>query len=127
MVLKERVHALADGARARRKNDEMPDQNVDEAARRAVIHEWENWAALHSDNLQSPRAVTFFLNHLQEKKPGLLNFDAADKCLIIQDWLRRDGPLGPSIPECCSPNTTRRESFNGMSLPLIVHRLPLSV
>jgi hypothetical protein len=42
---------------------------------------------------KSPRAVTFFLNHLQEKKPGLLNFDAADKCQIIQDWLRRDGRI----------------------------------
>jgi hypothetical protein len=134
MVLKERVHALADGARARRKSDEMPDQNVDEAARRTVIHEWENWAALHSDDLQSPGAVTFFFNHLQEKKSGLLSFDAADKCQIIQGLASSRRPhrqltqvARPPIQRCCSPNTTRREFFNGMSLPLIVHRLPLSV
>jgi hypothetical protein len=67
MVLKERVHALADGARARRKNDEMPDQNVDEAARRAVIHEWENWAALHSDEKSAPSH--FFSTICRRKSP----------------------------------------------------------
>jgi len=93
MVLKERVHALADGARARRNSDEIPEQSEDEKARRAVIHEWENWAALHSDDLQSPGVATFFFNHLQEKKPGLLKFESVDKRQIIHDWLHREGRI----------------------------------
>ena len=93
MVLKERIHALVDGARARRKCDEMPEQSQDETARRAVIHEWENWAALHSDDLQSPGVATFFFNHLQEKKPGLLSFESVDKRQMIRNWLRREGRI----------------------------------
>ena len=72
MVLKERVHALADGARARRKCDELPEQNQDETARRAVIHEWENWAALHSDDLQSPGVATFFFHHFCRRRSPVL-------------------------------------------------------
>jgi hypothetical protein len=93
MVLKERIHALADGARARRKCNEMPEQSQDETARRAVIHEWENWAALHSDEVQSPGVATFFFNHLQEKKPDLLSFESVDKRRMIHDWLCREGRI----------------------------------
>jgi hypothetical protein len=94
MVLKERVHALADGARARRRSDEMPENGEDNAAKRAVIHEWENWAALHSEDLQSPSAVMFFFTHLQEKKPELLKFNSADKCQMIHGWLLQEGRIG---------------------------------
>ena len=59
MVLKERIYALADHARARRKGDEMPQKSEETAAKRAVTHEWENWAALHPDDLKSPNAVLF--------------------------------------------------------------------
>jgi hypothetical protein len=93
MVLKERVHALADGARARKGSDERPEQSEDDAAKRAVIHELENWAALHSEDLNSPSAVIFFFTHLQEKKPELLNFDCADKCETIHGWLLQEGRI----------------------------------
>jgi hypothetical protein len=93
MVLKERIHALADGARARRRTDEFPETGIDDEAKRAVIHEWENWAALNSDDLQSPKAVAFFFTHLQARKPELLNFDSEEKCQTIRGWLLRDGRI----------------------------------
>jgi hypothetical protein len=61
MVLKERIHALADHARARRKGDEMPQKSEETAAKRAVTHEWKNWAALHPDDLTPMLACTFSL------------------------------------------------------------------
>ena len=93
MMLKERVHVLADGARARRKSDDLPAQGEDDAAKRAVIHEWENWAALNSDDVQSPNVMIFFLDHLQSKRPLILNFECADKYQRIRDWLVREGRL----------------------------------
>ena len=84
MVLKERIHALADGARAGRKDD---------PAKRGVIHECENWAALNLDDLQSPKVMIFFLDHLQSKKPVLLNFDCEHKYQRIRNWLVREGRL----------------------------------
>jgi hypothetical protein len=86
MMLKERVHALADGARARRGSDDLPAQGEDDPAKRAVIHEWENWAALNSEDLQNPNVMIFFLDHLQSKKRG-------DKYQRIRDWLVREGRL----------------------------------
>ena len=38
------------------------------AARRAIIHEWENWSALHTDELEDPNAEKYFFEHLQKKK-----------------------------------------------------------
>ena len=93
MVLKERINALADGARARRQTDEFPQTGDNDGAKRAVLHEWENWAALNSDDLQSPNVVNFFFTHLQAKKPELLNFDSEDKSEIIRSWLFRDGRI----------------------------------
>ena len=68
----------------------MPAQGEDDPAKRAVIHEWENWAALNSNDLQSPKVMIFFLAHLQSKKPVLLNFDCEDKYQRIRDWLVRE-------------------------------------
>ena len=44
------------------------------AAKRAIIHEWENWSALHSDELDDPNVAEYFFRHLQKKKAYLLNF-----------------------------------------------------
>lgn len=90
MALTERIHALGDHARSRRKREEKL-TGEDDAAERAVIHEWENWAALHSDDLNSPGASMFFFAHLQEKKPELLNFHSDDKWETVHDWLLREG------------------------------------
>jgi len=73
MVLKERIHALADGARAGRRTDEMPESSEGDAAQRAVIHEWENWAALHSDDLESPKPSCSFSHICRRKSLDSLN------------------------------------------------------
>jgi hypothetical protein len=43
------------------------------ATKRAIIHEWENWSALHSDELDDPNVTEYFFSHLQVKKSYLLN------------------------------------------------------
>jgi hypothetical protein len=58
------------------------------AAKRAIIHEWENWSALHSDELGDPNIDDYFFSHLQAKKPELLNFSSQDKQEIVRRALR---------------------------------------
>jgi hypothetical protein len=104
MVLVERMQALGDHARAgRSRGDARPDEKIDQngderpkekqdsSARRAVIHEWENWAALNPDDLTNPGAGAFFFSHLQQKKPELLNFLSDDKWQTVSAWLVREG------------------------------------
>ena len=43
------------------------------AAKHAIIHEWQNWSALHSDELGDQNVIEHFFRHLQAKKPCLLN------------------------------------------------------
>jgi hypothetical protein len=43
------------------------------AAKHAIIHEWENWSALHSDELDDPNVAEYFCRHLHVKKPDLLH------------------------------------------------------
>jgi hypothetical protein len=56
-------------------------------AKRAIIHEWENWSALHSDELDDPNVTKYFFSHLEAKKSSLLNFDAKDKYETMSRWL----------------------------------------
>ena len=98
MVLVERMQALGDHARASRwrgdersEEKEEKEEKQDSAARRAVIHEWENWAALNPDDLADPSAGAFFFSHLQQKKPELLNFLSDDKWQTISAWLPQEG------------------------------------
>ena len=93
MVLVERMQALGNHARASRwqEPERREEKKVDGAAKRAVIHEWENWAALNPDDLADPSACEFFFSHLQEKKPELLNFLSDDKWQTISAWLLREG------------------------------------
>jgi len=93
MVLKERIHALADHARAKRKGDEISEKSEKTAAKQAVIHEWENWAALHPDDLKNPNAGMYFFTHLQQKKPELLNFTSSDKWETVHVWLLQEGHI----------------------------------
>jgi hypothetical protein len=59
--------------------------------KRAVIHEWDNWAALHPDDLNSPSAGMFFFTHLQKEKPELLSFrSSGDKWQTVHGWLLRE-------------------------------------
>lgn len=98
MVLVERMQALGDHARASRwrgdersEEKEEKEEKQDSAARRAVIHEWENWAALNPDDLADPSAGAFFFSHLQQNKPELLNFLSDDKWQTVSAWLPREG------------------------------------
>jgi hypothetical protein len=49
------------------------------AAKRAIIHEWENWSALHSDELDDPNVSEYFFKHLETKKAHLLDFISDNK------------------------------------------------
>jgi hypothetical protein len=91
MVLVERMQALGDHARSgRMRGEDRPqERRVSGDARRAVIHEWENWAALNPDDLADPGADAFFFSHLQQKKPELLEFFSDDKRQTVSTWLRR--------------------------------------
>jgi hypothetical protein len=54
------------------------------AAKRAIIHEWENWSALHSDELNDPNVAEYFFRHLQARKPCLLSFELEYPRALVQ-------------------------------------------
>ena len=62
----------------------VQDDDDTSAAKRAIIHEWENWSALHSDELGDPSVAEYFFKHLQAKRPQLLNFSSQDKQAIVR-------------------------------------------
>lgn len=58
------------------------------AAKRAIIHEWENWSALHSDELSDAKVAEYFFEHLQKRKLHLLNFSSKnDGFETVQNWI----------------------------------------
>jgi hypothetical protein len=57
------------------------------AARRAIIHEWENWSALHTDELGDVNVGKYFFEHLQNKKSHLLGFASDDGWATVRGWL----------------------------------------
>ncbi len=57
------------------------------AARSAIIHEWQNWSALNSDELADPNVAAYFFRHLETRKPKLLDFAAEDKMQAVRGWL----------------------------------------
>ena len=63
------------------------------AARRAIVHEWENWSALHADELEDVKVGKYFFEHLQKKKPHLLGFASDDGWGTIRGWLVQAGRL----------------------------------
>jgi hypothetical protein len=54
------------------------------AAKRAIIHEWENWSALHSDELGDAKVAEYFFRHLQQKKTHLLSFGLRNEWDIVR-------------------------------------------
>lgn len=52
----------------------IQEDDATSAAKRAIIHEWENWSALHSDELNDPNVTKYFVAHLGKRKPNLFNF-----------------------------------------------------
>ena len=63
-----------------RKDDES-------ATKRAIIHEWENWSALHTDELGDVNVGKYFFEHLQNKKSHLLGFASDDGWATVRGWL----------------------------------------
>jgi hypothetical protein len=57
------------------------------AAKRAIIHEWENWSALHSDELNDPNVAEYFFRHLEARKRNLLDFVAKNRRKTVRTWL----------------------------------------
>ena len=59
------------------------------AAKRAIIHEWENWSALHSDELGDAKVAGYFFEHLQKRKPHLLSFASkkVNGSEVVQKWI----------------------------------------
>jgi hypothetical protein len=59
------------------------------AAKHAIIHEWENWSALHSDELDDPNVAEYFFEHVRKRKPHLLNFASKneDGSELVQKWV----------------------------------------
>lgn len=66
---------------------EVVQDDDDRAAKRAIIHEWENWSALHSDELNDPNVAEYFFRHLQAKKPHLLDSEFKDIRSIVRKYL----------------------------------------
>ena len=60
------------------------------AAKRAIIHEWENWSALNSDELGDPNVAEYFFRHLETKKACLLDFISDDKQKTVFGLLLRN-------------------------------------
>ena len=60
------------------------------AAKRAIIHEWENWSALHSDELGDPNVAEYFFRHLETKKGRLLDFISDNKQKTVFGLLLRN-------------------------------------
>jgi hypothetical protein len=56
-------------------------------AKRAILHEWQNWSALNSDELSDPNVAAYFIRHLEARKPKLLDFAAEDKMQVVRTWL----------------------------------------
>ena len=59
------------------------------AAKRAIIHEWENWSALHTDELNDPNVAEYFFRHLQTKRGYLLDFKSSKEQTMIYEWILR--------------------------------------
>jgi hypothetical protein len=66
-------------------------EDDDSAAKRAIIHEWENWSALHSDELGDLNVTEYFFRHLQTRKPDLLTFTSGGQLDAVRAWLIHDG------------------------------------
>jgi len=61
------------------------------AAKRAIIHEWENWSALNSDELSDPNVAEYFFRHLQTKKARLLDSISDNQQKTVFGLLLRNG------------------------------------
>ena len=59
------------------------------AAKRAIIHEWENWAALHSDELDDPSVTDYFIDHLRTQKLHLFRLVAGPGAAeTTRNWIK---------------------------------------
>jgi hypothetical protein len=66
----------------------VQEDDATSAAKRAIIHEWENWSALHSDELNDPNVAEYFFKHLEAKKSHLLDFGSQDNWATVRKLCR---------------------------------------
>jgi hypothetical protein len=66
------------------------DNGNDTVARRAIVHEWEHWSALHPDELDDANVGKYFFSFLQRKKPHLLTY-SDDEWETVRGWLVGEG------------------------------------
>jgi len=61
-----------------------------EAERRAVIREWDSWAAKNPEAAKGDPIIFFF--HLQRERSDLLDFKSrgADKWQMVHGWLSNE-------------------------------------
>ena len=58
-------------------------------ARRAIVAEWDRWAARNPDDTTVMNGMLFFV-YLQEERPTLLDFRSnSDKWQDVHGWLLR--------------------------------------
>ena len=84
-----------------RKDDES-------ATKRAIIHEWENWSALHPDELDDPGAGKHFFRHLSSdgkfRSGSLFSLQMAKKMLsgtgVVQLIGMQGRPVFPFVNDC---------------------------
>ena len=65
-------------------------------AKRAVIREWDSWAAHHPEEAKTILGGRWFFQYLQQERPDLLDFrvgygDRFDKGLVVHRWLLSEG------------------------------------
>jgi hypothetical protein len=70
-------------------SEAVPEDADLSAAKRAIIHEWENWSALHSDELGDAKVDVYFFEHLSKRKPHLLHFSSKneDGSEAVRMWI----------------------------------------
>ena len=73
-----------------RRGQKQSGKTTNSAAKRAIIHEWENWSALHSDELDDPNVAEYFFRHLETKKARLLDFISDNKQKTVFGLLLRN-------------------------------------
>ena len=66
----------------------VQEDDATSAAKRAIIHEWENWSALHSDELNDPNVAKYFFKHLEARKSHLLDFGSQDNWATVRNLCR---------------------------------------
>ena len=75
------------------------------AAKRAIIHEWENWSALHSDELGDPKVAEYFIESFADKKVAFRELARIARLFV-------SGSMTSDNPSYRHPNSAAVQSSN---------------